>query len=68
MLSTDLGRFRLITFLEGLSFIILLFVAMPLKYFYAMPVAVRITGMIHGILFILFVFFVLDSPNNSIPS
>jgi integral membrane protein len=29
-------------------------VAMPLKYFAGMPMAVRIVGMIHGLLFILF--------------
>jgi integral membrane protein len=40
---------------EGISFLLLLFIAMPLKYMWDMPVAVRITGSIHGILFIAFV-------------
>ena len=42
-------------FLEGLSFVILLFVAMPLKHFAGLPLAVRIAGIVHGILFLLFV-------------
>jgi len=37
---------------EGVSYLILLFVAMPLKYGLGMDLAVRIAGMAHGILFI----------------
>ena len=51
---TALRQFRLVAFLEGLSFVILLFVAMPLKYLAGMPLAVRIVGSIHGALFVLF--------------
>lgn len=40
--------------LEGLSFIALVFVAMPLKYFAGRPGAVSVVGLIHGILFLLF--------------
>lgn len=50
-----LSRFRIIAFVEGLSYLVLLFIAMPLKYWANMPGAVRITGMIHGVLFILFI-------------
>lgn len=39
---------------EGISFLILLFIAMPLKYFFDMPLAVRLVGGLHGVLFILF--------------
>ncbi len=46
--------FRKVAFIEGLSYIILVFVAMPLKYYWDMPLAVRIVGMAHGILFILY--------------
>ncbi|MBL0316738.1 MAG: DUF3817 domain-containing protein [Flavobacteriales bacterium] len=42
--------------IEGWSYLVLLFVAMPLKYFADIPVAVRITGTVHGILFILFMY------------
>src|SRR5688500_12735151 len=39
---------------EGVSFLILLGIAMPLKYFAGLPGAVKVTGWIHGILFVLF--------------
>lgn len=38
--------------LEGYSYILLLFIAMPLKYFFNLPEFVKITGTIHGILFV----------------
>lgn len=50
----DLRSFIQIAFWEGISFLVLLFVAMPLKYYGDMPEAVRYTGMIHGILFVAF--------------
>lgn len=37
---------------EGISTLVLFFVAMPLKYVWGMPIAVSIVGPIHGILFI----------------
>ncbi|MEO5571009.1 MAG: DUF3817 domain-containing protein [Bacteroidia bacterium] len=40
---------------EGISFLLLLFIAMPLKYMADMPLAVRIAGSLHGILFIAFI-------------
>lgn len=43
---------RLLALLEGLSLLVLLFVAMPLKYAYDEPGAVRHVGMAHGVLFI----------------
>lgn len=46
--------FRKIAFAEGVSFIVLLFGAMPLKYFAGMPMAVTIVGGLHGILFVAF--------------
>jgi integral membrane protein len=50
-----LNQFRVIALLEGLSFIVLLFVAMPLKYVWNMPMAVKFTGMAHGLLFVAYV-------------
>jgi integral membrane protein len=41
---------------EAISFIVLLGIAMPLKYAAGIPLAVRITGMAHGLLFILYVY------------
>ena len=40
--------------MEGVSFLVLLFLAMPLKYVWNMPLAVRIVGLAHGILFVIF--------------
>ena len=47
--------FRKIAKAEGVSFLLLLFVAMPLKYFANMPLAVKIMGSLHGVLFVAFV-------------
>jgi integral membrane protein len=52
--ATPIGRLRLVGLIEGASFLALLGVAMPLKYLAGMPMAVKIAGWIHGVLFILF--------------
>lgn len=54
-LKTSLGRLRFIGWWEGVSFLLLLVVAMPLKYLAGEPDAVRIVGMAHGVLFLLYV-------------
>ena len=54
MLATPLSRLRLVGLLEGASFLVLLFIAMPLKYAADQPLAVRYVGMAHGILFMLY--------------
>jgi integral membrane protein len=54
-LSTSLGRVRLIGLMEGWSFVILLFIAMPLKYLADQPAAVRIVDMAHGVLFLILI-------------
>jgi integral membrane protein len=54
MLGTPIGRLRFIGFVEGMSYLVLLLVAMPMKYWGGMPMAVRIVGSAHGALFILF--------------
>jgi integral membrane protein len=51
-LTTPRGRLRLIGWLEGTSFLLLLGLAMPLKYFWGQPEWVRVIGMAHGVLFI----------------
>jgi integral membrane protein len=54
--------FRHINTLEGYSYLFLLFVAMPLKYLLDFPIAVKIFGMLHGVLFLaLLVLLVLAS-------
>lgn len=58
--------FRKIAMIEGISYLVLLMIAMPLKYLADMPLAVRIVGGIHGALFIAFMiwmFLVYDKYN-----
>ena len=54
MKNDTFSRFRIISIIEGLSYLILVFIAMPLKYMFDYPMAVKIVGMSHGVLFILF--------------
>jgi len=55
LLRTAIGRFRVVSAVEGLSTLTLFGVAMPLKYLADIPEAVRIVGSIHGFLFLCFV-------------
>ncbi|MFA5503925.1 MAG: DUF3817 domain-containing protein [Vulcanimicrobiota bacterium] len=47
-----LKTFRITAYLEGLSFLVLLLIAMPLKYVWGMAMAVRLVGSAHGALFV----------------
>jgi len=58
MLQKPLKDLRTAGHWEGVSYLLLLFVAMPLKYFAGMPMAVRVAGSIHGFLFILFLYYI----------
>ena len=49
--------FRLITLLEGSSYLLLLFIAVPLKYLVGDESYVKLLGMPHGVLFILYIVF-----------
>lgn len=60
-LLTSLGRLRLVSILEGLSLLGLLGIAMPLKYLFHQPEAVRIVGLIHGVLFISYVLLLMQN-------
>ena len=51
---TTVGRMRLVGMAEGVSFLLLMGLAMPLKYFAGYPAAVTWTGWIHGLLFIVY--------------
>ena len=55
MWRTEFGRLRLCGWIEGISYLLLLGVAMPLKYMMDMPMAVRWVGMAHGLLWVLYV-------------
>jgi len=61
MLKTSIGRLRAIGLVEGVSFLVLLGVAMPLKYFAGLPQAVKVVGWIHGLLFITFCMVLLQT-------
>lgn len=50
-----LNMFRVIAFLEGISYILLLFIATPMKHFADEPQYVKLLGMPHGLLFMLYV-------------
>ena len=46
---------RVISYLEGISYILLLFIAVPIKYYANDPSLVKLLGMPHGLLFVAFV-------------
>lgn len=48
-------RFRMISLTEGISMVVLVFVAMPLKWIFDLPDMVTYVGWIHGVLFILYI-------------
>lgn len=51
--------FRIIALLEGISYILLLFIATPIKYFGDDPSYVKMLGMPHGLLFIAYIIFAM---------
>ncbi len=51
-----LKTFRFFAFLEGSSLILLLGIAVPLKYYFDMPQVVSYVGMAHGVLFLIYIF------------
>ena len=55
-----LHRFRMIGIAEGISFLILLLIAMPVKYFLKIPEAVKIAGWMHGALFVGYLYFAVE--------
>ena len=57
----NLEKFRKIGFIEGISYLILICIAMPLKYFFDIPEATKIVGMAHGILFMGYLYFLYIS-------
>lgn len=55
----ELKTFCLVAVLEGISYLILIGIAMPLKYFYDQPASVKYLGWVHGLLFILYCMYLL---------
>ncbi len=60
LLKTQIGRLRVIGFIEGVSFLLILFVTMPLKYYAEMLGPNKVIGMVHGLLFVLYVLAVVQ--------
>ena len=58
---SELKKFRFINKIEGVSFLILLFIAMPMKYSFAIPIATKIVGMIHGLLVFVFMYQIIEA-------
>lgn len=60
MYQTPLGRLRIIGFIEGISYLLLLGVAMPMKYLMDQAWAVTVVGSAHGFLWVLFLISVAE--------
>lgn len=58
---SELKKFRLVNKIEGISYIILLFVAMPLKYAMGIAIATKIAGMAHGLLVFAFIYYIIEA-------
>lgn len=56
LFNTSIGRLRILAILEGISLIVLVFIAVPLKHVWDIPGLSKSLGPIHGALFLLFVF------------
>ncbi len=61
MLKSPIGLVRMTGIVEGISYLLLLGVAMPLKYMAGMPEAVSVVGMAHGLLFSVFCLALLNA-------
>ena len=58
---SELQKFRLINKIAGISFIILLFIAMPMKYSFGYPMATKVVGMLHGLLVFAFIYQIIEA-------
>ncbi len=61
LLKSSIGRLRIIAFVEGFSFLIILFITMPLKYFFSIGQPNKVVGMLHGVLFLLYIYAVMQA-------
>ena len=53
-MKNPISLLRKIALIEAISFLVLMGIAMPLKYFMDIPIAVKVVGWIHGVLFVIF--------------
>ncbi len=54
-MNKSIRNLRIIGLIEGISFLVLLLIAMPLKYKFGIPEVVKVVGWLHGILFIAYI-------------
>lgn len=54
-MEKSIKTFKLISLLEAISFLVLLGIAMPLKYIWGMEQMVKMVGWAHGLLFVLYI-------------
>lgn len=54
LLKTKIGRLRIIGYLEGISLLVLIFIAVPMKYVFDNPALSKLVGPVHGAVFLLF--------------
>ncbi len=59
--QTVIGRLRVVGIAEGVSFLVIIFVTMPLKYWYGMPDPNKFFGIVHGVLFIYYLVLVIQA-------
>ncbi len=59
LLKTNIGRLRILGYIEGTSLLVLVFIGMPLKYYFESPSLDESLGPLHGGIFVLFVLIVL---------
>lgn len=60
-MNNKISYLRFTGIAEGISFLVLLLIAMPLKYYFGLPIAVKVVGWMHGVLFIAYIIIVLLS-------
>lgn len=61
--SSSLKTLTIMGYLEGTSFLLLLGIAMPLKYMMGIPEGVKYIGMAHGVLFIAYIVILMGAAN-----
>ena len=60
LITTKIGRLRILALLEGLSLLVLIGIAVPMKYVSHDPSLVKTIGPILGLLFLLFVIYTIS--------
>ena len=56
LFKTKIGRLRIIGYMEGITLLVLVFIAVPMKYYFDNPSLSKTLGPIHGAIFLLFLF------------